>query len=134
MNDVTRLLRIVGDFISKLSQKDVEDLINRRSHLTLVSRHGATKTGTATKQLTDQAAKEILSRLNGSATRENGIQILKKDCETRSCLEALARFADLPVQKRDTVVILRDRIIEATIGYRLRSRAIRGKDSLQEEL
>ena len=133
MNDVTRLLGIVGGFISELSEKDVDDLLNRRSELVVASRKGTRKTGTAPKRLTDQEAKGILYHLNQAPTREDGIEILNKDCKTRSCLVALARAADLPVQKRDTVTILRDRIIEATIGYRLRSRAIRGAESLQEE-
>lgn len=132
MNDVTRLLGIVGDFISKLSEKDVEDLLNRRSRLLVERREGNKRTGTPPKRLTDQEAKEILYHLNLAPTREDGIEILNKDCKTRSRLVALARAADLPVQKRDKVLTIRDRIIEATIGYRLRSRAIRGAETVHE--
>lgn len=131
MNDVTRLLNIIGKFISKLSKQEVNDLIKGRSQLVLASKKKTKKP--ARKQLTDQDAKEILNRLNGAATREEGRQILEKDCKFKSDLEVLARSADLPVQKRNTIAILRDRIIEATIGYRLRSKAIRGEEPLKEE-
>ena len=134
MNDVIRLLGIVGDFISKLSKTEVEDLLNRRSRLVVEPSEGTRKTGTAPKRLTDQEVKEILYHLNLAPTREDGIEILDKNCRTRSRLVALARAADLPVQKRDKVLTIRDRIIEATIGYRLRSRAIRGTESLHDEL
>lgn len=132
MNDVTQLLNIIGKFISKLSKQEVNDLIQERSQLVLASKK-KTRKSTPKQQLTDQETKEILNRLNEAATREEGRQILEKDCKFKSDLEILARSADLPVQKRDTVSILRDRIIEATIGYRLRSRAIRGGKFLKVE-
>lgn len=133
MNNVTRLLGIVGDFISKLDEKEVEDLLNGRSRLVVEHSEGTRKAGNRPKRLSDEEVKEILHHLNQASTREDGIEILNKDCKTRSHLVALARAADLPVQKRDKVLTIRDRIIEATIGYRLRSRAIRGLESLQEE-
>jgi len=45
---------------------------------------------------------------------------------TRRNLEALARSFEVPVRKEDNLERLRDRIIDATIGARLNSQAIRG--------
>ena len=65
-------------------------------------------------------------RLIALESRDEGLQLLSKAELGRSDLERLARQLELPVRKDDTVERLRDRIIEATIGARLSSRAIRG--------
>ena len=45
-------------------------------------------------------------------------------------LQELAGSLDMPVSKSDTVGKLKDLVIEATIGFRLRSNAIRGVRSV----
>ncbi len=64
-------------------------------------------------------------------TREEGIKLLGDACPTKSKLSALARHLDLHVLKEDDSDVIRDKIIEATIGFRLRSSAVLGT-SLQK--
>jgi hypothetical protein len=60
------------------------------------------------------------------SSREQGAQHLLSAAPTKTALQEVARYLDLPVRKSETIAELRERIVEATIGYRLRSRAIRG--------
>ncbi len=70
--------------------------------------------------------KEIRSALELMDSREEGHKLLKDRCETKEDLTRLAKYLDLPVQKSDKVEQLFERIVEATIGYRIRSAAIQG--------
>ena len=68
---------------------------------------------------------ETERHLRSAGSREDGIAHLSEYYPTKTSLEALARHLDLPVTKKDTAIELRDRIIDHTIGYRLRSEVIR---------
>lgn len=65
--------------------------------------------------------------LLGKTSREEGIAHLDDLGLSRAGLEKLARALDLPVGRSDRVDRLKERIVEATIGYRLRSGAIKGE-------
>ena len=56
--------------------------------------------------------------------REDGAALLAKTCKKKDDLKTLARHFDIPILSKDTVASLRDKIVEAAIGYRLRSKAI----------
>lgn len=92
------------------------------------------------KGMPTQSAKEILSdpvlsdglkqlkeELYNSDDKEGGFLLLEKHSLTRNHLAALAKLLDIPVTKRDSVEHVRRKIVDATIGFRLRSQAIRGK-------
>ncbi len=82
--------------------------------------------GQAPRNLGLQEVKEIATKLQTLPTREAGEGLLKDEAQNRRSLEALARFLQLPVQRDDTVERLRAKIVENTIGSRLRSEAIQG--------
>ena len=69
----------------------------------------------------------IAAQLQTLQTRDDGDALLREKVPNRSALEAIARFLQLPVQRDDTVDRLRAKIVENTIGSRLRSDAIQGK-------
>jgi len=69
---------------------------------------------------------EIIGRLTAFTSRELAATYLASTIETKKTLEALARHLDIPIIKSDKVEVLRDRVIEATVGARLRSEAIKG--------
>jgi len=70
--------------------------------------------------------REIAAKLQTLRPREAGERLLQDEAPNRPALEALARFLQLPVQRDDTIERLRAKIIENTIGSRLRSEAIQG--------
>ena len=66
----------------------------------------------------------IINRLKSYNTREEGESYLLSLDLKRKDLEAVAKALDLPYSKKDTIVKIREKIIEGTIGYRLSSNAI----------
>lgn len=68
----------------------------------------------------------IVKKLRGLTTRDAGSRLMESLALSRSELEQLARKMDLPVSKHDNAERLRDKMIEASIGAVLSSRAIRG--------
>jgi hypothetical protein len=82
--------------------------------------------GQPSKIVDSQAMREIAEKLHVLRSREDGERLLQDETPNRPALEALARFFQLPVQKDDTIERLRAKIIENTIGSRLRSEAIQG--------
>jgi len=68
----------------------------------------------------------IISDLNKMKTREEGIILLTSKCSSRFDFETLAKKMDIPFQKSDTIERLKEKIIESSIGYKLRSQAIQG--------
>jgi hypothetical protein len=76
------------------------------------------------EKLSDEKLSELLRK---TSTREEGFKILDDFCNTREALQNLASYIDISNNKKDTKLILRERIVERTIGFRLRSQAIQGK-------
>jgi hypothetical protein len=71
---------------------------------------------------------EAISHLERCATRQDGQDFLSKNFLTKKTLEEIARRLDISINKNDKSETLRDRIVEATVGARIRSQAIQGGD------
>lgn len=71
----------------------------------------------------------LISKLTNFASRDEAQLFLDSNCTTRKALEPIARNLDIPILKQDKVDILRDKIIEATVGARIRSQAIQGNNA-----
>lgn len=69
----------------------------------------------------------VRSALGEMDNRAEGIEYLERTDLSRDGLRRLVAALDLPVSHSDNMERLRNRIVEALIGYRLRSEAIRGK-------
>lgn len=67
---------------------------------------------------------EIINALENLSTRESGEEYLKDKLITRLDYEAVVKKLDIPYNKKDNINKLKDKIIEGTIGFRLRSQAI----------
>ncbi|MEZ5971822.1 MAG: hypothetical protein R3C31_08470 [Hyphomonadaceae bacterium] len=61
------------------------------------------------------------------ATRESLDQHIRDAYPSRADIEAVARALRLSIMKSDNIDALVQRIVDATVGYRLRSTAIRGE-------
>ena len=70
--------------------------------------------------------KLIISELFQINNREEGEKYITEKKFTRSDLELVCKELDIPFNKKDTIEKLKDKIIEGTIGFRLRSQAIQG--------
>lgn len=69
---------------------------------------------------------EIISYMLKLESREIGEIYLSSKCSSKADFIILAKKLDLPFEKKDSIEKIKNKIIEATIGFRLRSQAIQG--------
>ncbi|WP_200242736.1 hypothetical protein [Thiohalocapsa halophila] len=129
MDHATLIQRIFADLSSELQSLTDEDLKKLSGgDYRLSLRITRTRSGQKTSDGLSQDEKESLLReLAKAETREDGMQVIEDALNTRKELESVARFLDISVLKQDKVASIREKIVEATIGARLRSEAIKGK-------
>jgi len=68
----------------------------------------------------------LITSLKSVGTRDAAHKLIEDAALTRSKLTQLARLLDLPARGNDNAARIKEKIVEATIGFRLTSRAIRG--------
>jgi hypothetical protein len=72
---------------------------------------------------------EILSRLQTAPDRETGAMLLRELSLSRRHLLELARSRSVHITKEDSLRRIEEKLIEAIIGAKLNSQAIRGKSN-----
>ena len=108
-------------FLSNLTEEEKQKLANRSATVRFTI-EGVSSS--SIKQMERGETETIINRLKSYNTREEGeLYLLSLDLK-RKDLEAVAKALDLPYSKKDTIVKIREKIIEGTIGYRLSSNAI----------
>lgn len=122
------LLRKLADLVEKLSADEVRDVLRGNWDLRIgEADSGASMSETGSRGLQLEATfAEVAGILHAAETREAGCELLGNRFPTRVVTEEFARFLDLPVYRTDTVGSLREKIVEAEIGSRLRTEAVRG--------
>ena len=70
----------------------------------------------------------VIAKLNEAKSREEGITILETYISLKGQLETFAKQIDVTVMKSDKVDKIKTSIVDATVGARLRSNAIQGKE------
>ena len=74
----------------------------------------------------DTNVEDVIKEITALGSRQDAQALLDSRYSTRKSLEPIARRLDIPIAKQDKVEVLRDKIIEATVGARIRSQAIQG--------
>lgn len=121
------ILREVANFLRALTHEQVDELARGDARIILARRNtSARKQRVSQDQSVDLDG--VRATLQEMDTRDEGQAFLDRIKLPRSALQILATSMDMPVNKSDTVEKLKDLVIEATIGFRLRSNAIRGAD------
>ncbi|CAI2300393.1 hypothetical protein [Vibrio parahaemolyticus] len=69
----------------------------------------------------------LINELKNCESRESGINLLTENFKNKKELEYFAKKLDIMILKQDRIYVIKDKIIEATIGALLRSNAIQGK-------
>lgn len=122
------ILKQVSSLLRRLTPEDLEDLIAGRARLTCeaMPKKGVPRK-TATQNVPDP--EEVRTVLEAFDSREEGLSYLNDLGLNREKLRSLASAFDLPVPRSDTVDKIKGRLVEATIGYRISSEAIRGSSA-----
>lgn len=118
-------LRRLVDAVERLSEDDISKLGDESYSIEIrLTRKRNKEDATSPIQETDLA--NIIEKLTGLANREEAQHFLNANFPTRKSVELIARQLDIPISKQDKVETLRDKVIEATVGARVRSQAIQG--------
>jgi len=114
---LTSIMSLSDEDIEKLSDKsyDIEVRVVRKRNKDDVD------------QPPSENFRELIQKLTSFDNRNEALDFLLRTFETKKPLETLARSLDIPILKQDKAENLRDKIIEATVGARIRSEAIKGK-------
>lgn len=72
-------------------------------------------------------AASLVNSLRELSSREAGLALLQEKVKGKERLVKVAKVLDLPITNRLTTEQVLDKVIEATIGFRIRSAAIRGE-------
>lgn len=119
---LSALLKEMAKAVRDMSDDDLAALRNGEVRIQLTPTEKAANT--KKEPLRDFHPSGIVASLRQADTFDAGLTILERECATKEHLIRLAREIDIPAEKRDTVERLRERIVDATIGFRLRSQAI----------
>jgi hypothetical protein len=132
---LAKLLRIIAEIVERNSAADLDDIIGGRANL-VISRPSNTTAHREGEHSRDLEKRRqpgsrdvggVAAQLRDLGSREAGFALLTKLHLSKRELETLARLMDLPVVREDDTEQLRRKIVEASIGARLNSQAIRGQ-------
>lgn len=129
-------LRSLAEAIENGSASDLEALLEGQMGLTISgeafksSRHPRVRVFASSRKDTEpdrRKLSDLMDQLRRLESRDEGLDLLRTAQLAKRELEQLARLMDLPVSRDDDAERIRQRIIAASIGARLNSRAIRGE-------
>jgi hypothetical protein len=115
----TSLLKQFTQFIGNLSGEDINDLASGKKRLCieLVEKKQSSHSKSASVGLKD--TEEQLVKIESRDQAEELLKDFKK-----ADLQRIAKDLDIPIQKNEDLIRLREKIIESTVGFKLRSQAI----------
>lgn len=122
------LLRQLAELVESLDDSDCDKIADGRLELTL-SQTRVQKKEKFKLQDAPAASEEfskVRDKLSAFSSRDDAERYLSENVQKKSDLILVAREMAIPVHSSDTGDKIRDKIVEATVGYRLRSQAIRG--------
>lgn len=118
-------LRRLVDAVEQLNEDDISKLGDESYSIEIrLTRKRNKEEKNSPIQETDLA--NVIEKLTGFASREDAQHFLNANFSTRKSVELIARKLDIPISKQDKCETLRDKVIEATVGARVRSKAIQG--------
>lgn len=124
-SDTARLLRAVAALVEKSSADEISALLRGKASLSIAVKESV---ASRAKIMSDSEIEVLVKRLEGLESREAGEALLMSASLPRRELERIGRILGIPILKTDNMERLTEKIIESSIGSRLNSVAIRGRD------
>jgi len=127
---ISNLLYSVNKLVNKLTDQELEILESGDFELLLNMPKGKKPKGDkqSATTLDEGSLKSISEQLDSAKSREEGLVIIESSLKNKNELEFFAKHIDVAVMKSDRVDKIKDNIVDATVGARLRSSAIQGKE------
>lgn len=120
-NDV-QLLKIVVDFLSRLSDEQVNDLLNKNARLTLEA--VSKKKDTPKSPQDEETLANICAQINAFSTREDAQTYFATKKFSKKMLQTIAKSYDIALTSKDSRETITNKIIETLIGSKLRFDAL----------
>lgn len=110
-------------FLNKLPQAVVKEIENgeKRIEINVIS---TPKESDEPILQNSVVVSESISLLNSMQSREEAYSYMSSSDLKKADLEAICKQLDLPLTKKENIKTLQEKIIEGTVGYKLRSQAI----------
>lgn len=124
-SELANILRRLADYVDNHPDEDLAPIFKQAATLMQSSER---QKRSPPPRLPPKDVEAIVAQLQTLQSRDAGDALLRNMAQNRGSLESIARFLQLPIQRDDTVERLRAKIVENTIGSRLRSNAIQGTD------
>ena len=127
----TRFAALLSDLARQLGRMDsttFEKVLSGEFRVEVrVAEDSKTRRPGKKSQIADKKFVGLRDALRKTETREQAREMIDRALRTKDDLYQLARLLDIPALKNATSEHLKDRLVEATIGFRIRSAAVQGK-------
>lgn len=120
------LFRQCAKAVETLSEEDKAALISGEASLR-VSVESKTRPRRSPQPTDDTDIIALRTRLDSCQSRDDAERIIEEMSFSKAALRQITKAFELPYTKDDSVSRLVERIVESTVGFRLRSQAIQGK-------
>jgi hypothetical protein len=123
-NHIAVLFRQFAKAVETLTDGQIEDVCSEKASLQLIVRPKQKRA--SQDELSPDAVELIVVTLKESQTREEADQQLKAHGLSKNALQRILKVLDVTFQREDGIDRLEEKIVDATIGFKLRSKAIQG--------
>lgn len=121
MNNNVLLIKVVLDFLSRLEDSQIEDLLNKKACLKLES---CRQKEIAAPKTEDISIDLICTTLEEKTTRADARSYLIEQNLHKSTLKLLIKHYKIPMTSKATNAQMLDAIIEAVVGAKIRYEAL----------
>ncbi len=118
------LLKQFTRFVERLTAADISNLSDGKKRLSIEIVDGKKSSNEKISSINLQEIADSITKTNSREDAEELVKDFKK-----ADLLRLAKILDIPVQGNEDIVRLKEKIIESTVGFKLRSQAIQSIDS-----
>ena len=129
-NQFAYFLHTIAEVVEGMTERELEGLSNlivdHYGKSSMLPNENSKKPKNQKANVGEQDLGDTLSQVANSPSREIGAELLDSFQLNREQLLRIARLGNIHVVKDDKNSIVKEKIIESTIGSRLRSNAVRG--------
>lgn len=119
MKEQVQLLKVVFDFLERLSEEQLEQLIKKKAKLRL-----EVEKEVQNEPISQICMEEVCSKIEKFTTREETLEYIKGLNLLKVDLKAIAKKYNIPLGSKETNMQIIDKIVENIIGSKLRFDAL----------
>ena len=128
------LLRDLAKQIQAMDDSQIERILSRDLEIEVqVLEKDAAKTPKGRVRCSDQEIDQLRQALQETGSREQAGALIDECLYSKADMIRFARFLDIPASQKSSSEDIKNRLVEATVGYRLRSAAIQGSVAVSSD-